>query len=126
MSEEILFEAGNYRVTNKRFVNGGKTIPIHTITTVRAFPIDPDILEHLKGVGIGVGLVMFAGFFEILACGVIGLIVLAVVIGLWVNNKTKYALSLDTLGDDVLITSENQELMVELTQAINEAIAKNR
>lgn len=117
MDEELVFEEGNVKVTNARFVVSGQTYAMNGVTSVRQFEKKPNrVLPIVIGI---IGLATFAGT-------VIGaFILLGIAVAVWMAMKTEYSVLLSTAGGEArALSSKDQAYINRVVAALNEAIIK--
>ena len=117
MDEELVFEEGEVKVTNARFVVTGQTYAMNGVTSVRQFVKKPNrVLPIVIGIA---GLATFAGTF------VGALILLGIAVALWMAMKTEYSVLLSTAGGEArALSSKDQAYINRVVAALNDAIIK--
>lgn len=128
ISETPIYEKADIKITNLRAVFGAKTYSISNITSVEAQRIDPSgcapaffILGGILLTAVG-AMAAMDGSYGILIFGLCLLIP-----GYFISRQQKpsYAVSLTTASGEVkAYTSENQETIQEIVNALNEAIIR--
>ena len=109
-------------MTNARFIVGAQTFAMRGITSVQgvetpATYVGPVILALL-------GLIMAASLFNgSIGLGIVGVLILAADICIFIRRKTTFAVVLRTAGGEVTAyQSTNREHIAQIIRALNEAI----
>ena len=120
--ESTFFQSGDIAVTNARFIVGAQTFAMRGITSVQgvetpATYVGPVILALL-------GLIMAASLFNgSIGLGIVGVLILAADICIFIRRKTTFAVVLRTAGGEVTAyQSTNREHIAQIIRALNEAI----
>ncbi|MDQ2821298.1 MAG: DUF6232 family protein [Pseudomonadota bacterium] len=115
MSETIVFEENNVKVTNARFVVNDQTYAMNGVTSVKRFEKKP---PRIVPIVIAVG-----SLVAMSASVIVGLIILAAAIGIWKIQKAQYSVVLSTSsGEAQALTSPDRPYIERVIAALNNAI----
>lgn len=115
MDENVVYENGNVKVTNARFVVDGQTYAMNGVTSVRRFEKSP-----ARGLPIGVGII---GIVAMSGSVIVGLLLLAAAIGIWVSQKTEFSVLLSSAsGEARALSSKDRSYIDQVVEALNTAI----
>lgn len=115
MEETVVFEEGNVKVTNTRFIVEGQTYAMNGVTSVKRFEKKPPrIIPVMVGI---VGLAAMAGSI------IVGIVILAAAYGIWTIQKEEYSVLLSTSsGAAQALTSKDRAYIERVISSLNEAI----
>jgi hypothetical protein len=118
MEEKIFFNEDNVTVSNSRFIVSGQTYAMSNVTSVKSGKIEPD--HGSSGILGVIGLACLFGsgwvFFA-------GLLLIALAIFIFLNNKPTYSVILNTAsGENQALTSTDKQYISEVINSLNESI----
>ena len=119
MEEKVFFENGDVRVTSSRFIVGSQTHAMNGVTSVQALKQDPNPIGLLVGVAIGIliffGLEGWARVFGLLIAIFCG-------IALRGQQSTYVVLLRSSSGETKALSSQNQDYIDSVVNALNDSI----
>lgn len=119
MEELSIFEEGNVKVTNARFVVDGQTYAMNSVTSVRQFEKKPQRIWPISVFLVGL-VIAFGG-----GSGIFGSIVMAVGVALWVIQRTEFSVLLSTAsGEARALASKDGAYILRVVSALNTAIVQ--
>ncbi len=121
MPEHVFFEDAGVKVTNTRFVAGGRTFAVSGITSVSLSKITP---QRKGPIAVGVlSILLLLGSRGDTSILVVGLVLLAAAVVYWFVDSSRYSVRLMTASGESDAFSAKDELLVgRVVDALNEAI----
>jgi len=113
--EQVIYENGGVKVSNARLIMPAQTYAMSGITSVTTREFTPSKKGPIIVAIIGI-LLFFAKWF-------LGLIVVGVAVAWWVLSKSKFTLFLSSAsGENEALTSSNRDFILEVEEAVNQAM----
>ncbi|MCC5883800.1 MAG: hypothetical protein JJU25_14360 [Halomonas sp.] len=118
MEEKVFFNQGNVSVSNSRFIVDGQTYAMSNVTSVKSGFIPPDRGAAKIIALIGLGCLFGSGW--VFVAGIAALVIAVLV---WIGNKEKYSVILNTSsGENQALVSEDESYITKIISSLNEAI----
>ncbi len=121
MPEHVFFDDAGVKVTNTRFVAGGRTFAISGITSVSRSKITPQRNGPIV-VGI-ISILLVLGSSGDTSILVVGLVLMGAAVVYWFADSARYSVLLMTAsGESDAFSAKDEVLVGRVVDALNEAI----